>query len=191
MRFDTDAFDDHHDAITARVAGAVPVSRSARTGRSTGRARSRRLDIHIPQSHPLRRGCAQLACRRAGPARHHSPLVVTDPGLIATGLVAQVVGGLGKTSGRLQRIQVQPDRGGRAGRSGSLSQRELRWSGRDGRRQSDRRRQGDPAAGHASGPARRLRLDPGRPGQDQSPPCRRWWPFPPRPAPAARRGEAR
>ena len=99
------------------------------------------------------------------------PLVVTDPGLVASGLTGSVVGPAGQAGGCLQRGQCQPGRRRRVGRSGSLSNAGVRRTDGHRRWQSDRRGQGDPAAGHASGPARRLRPDPGRSRRRSSQPC--------------------
>ena len=152
-----------------RSHGAVPGCRSTRSGLRPAQLQTLAASTFTFPNRILfgagARGLLAGELARLGMTR---PLVVTDPGLDRRGTDRAGRRPAGKTSGCLQRGPIQPDRGGRPGRSGSLSQRELRWTDRDRRRQPDRCRQGDPAAGHASRPARRLRLDPRRSGEDQT-----------------------
>ena len=89
------------------------------------------------------------------------PLVVTDAGLVESGLIGEVAASI--APGFLfSGVQSQSDGSRRSDGPGAVPSRTgLRRPGRTRRRQPDRRGQGDPATGDASGPARRLRLNAG------------------------------
>ena len=71
-------------------------------------SRRRDLDVHISQSHSVWIKARNLLAEELARLRITRPLIVTDPGLIASGLVAQVVGSVGRHAVVFSEIQSNP-----------------------------------------------------------------------------------
>ena len=132
------------------------------------------------------RGSLAAELARLGVSR---PLVVTDPGLIASGLVEEVIGPI-DSAVLFHGVHANPTEDDVLAGLAAYLDRRLRRPRRPGWGQPDRRRQGHPADGDPSGPACRLRPDRRGDSSGSRPISLRWSPSPRPPAPAARPGEA-